>query len=116
MKQFAEGLKTKLDGADAAAQKFYDWKVTKNQLRALYGHVRTLSSLDDEAVLQVELKLFLARLMYKCKRQGLKLDEAVFTFFKTELRSGAIGRDEFRYVFLKYFEAVVAYAYGHLRN
>jgi len=90
--------------------------VSKNQLRSLYGHLRALTAVDDESVLQTELKLFLARMMYKCARQQAKLDENVYKYFKEELKIGNISRDEYRSVFIKYFEGVVAYSYAYLKQ
>ena len=89
-------LADKLNGAQEQAKLFGQLRgFTKNQFRSIYAHLKSLERTPDDAHLQVELKLFLARLYYKTKRGGQgRLPNEVLEFFKGEL--GNVSCDQFK--------------------
>lgn len=103
-------LLKKLLGAEEKAAEFK--RISRNQFRAIYAHLKSLESISNDERLQAELKLFLARLYYKTKRSGpSKLDEGIYKFFKDELNKGATTVAAYNAIFIKYLEAILAYSY-----
>lgn len=104
--------------ADAVTLASLRKSLTKNQLRAMYGHLKTLEQITNDARFKVEAKLFLARIFYKTERGSSAIDKEIYVFFKDKLMPGndVISLDEYKNVFIKYLESVVAYFYGHSKK
>lgn len=86
-------------------------KTSTNQVRAVFAHLRTLECLKDEQ-LQLELKLFVARMFYKSKRKTGALSDNLYKFLKETFASKEMSSQSFLEN-MKYFEAVVAYGYPY---
>ena len=108
-----------VEEADKIGKRLVKDKLSRNQLRNFYNEVKALDAKIDEVNFYENLPFILmlkakASYAYKWGRTNSKIPESFYEFIETniEIIEGKAEPKTFK-GFVKFFETVVAYFYGH---